>query len=182
MGDSITDSWNLANYFTGKPYINRGISAQTTPQMLLRFRQDVIALTPSVVVILAGTNDIAGNTGPISLAETENNLASMADVARANHIAVVLSSVTPVSNYTPRSQRFFAERPIQRIRELNSWLQTYARQHGDVYLDYYSHMLDDHGMLRRDLSEDGLHPNDTGYRIMGTLAERAIAEALAQNR
>ena len=177
MGDSITDSWDLAKYFPGKPYVNRGISAQTTPQMLLRFHQDVIALHPRVVIILAGTNDIAGNTGPLSLAEIENNYASMADVARANHIAVVFSSVTPVSNYTPRSQRFFAERSMDKIRELNSWLKNHSLEYGYIYLDYYSHMLDEKGFLRRDLAEDGLHPNDTGYRIMAALAEKAIAEA-----
>jgi len=177
MGDSITDSWDLPKYFPNKPYVNRGISAQTTPQMLLRFHQDVIALHPRAVVILAGTNDIAGNTGPISLAETENNYASMADLARANHIAVVFSSVTPVSNYTPRSQRFYAERSMDKIRELNSWLKTYAQQQGYIYLDYYSHMLDEKGLLRADLAEDGLHPNDKGYRIMADLAEQAIAAA-----
>ncbi|HVZ16411.1 MAG TPA: GDSL-type esterase/lipase family protein, partial [Terriglobales bacterium] len=108
IGDSITDAWNLEKYFGDKPYVNRGISAQTTPQMLLRFYQDVVALKPRVVVILAGTNDIAGNTGPLSIQEIENNYASMADIARANHIAVVFSSVTPINDYTPASKRFFA--------------------------------------------------------------------------
>lgn len=180
MGDSITDAWDLPKYFPGKPYVNRGISAQTTPQMLLRFYQDVIALHPRVVVILAGTNDIAGNTGPLTVPEIENNYASMADLARANHIAVIFSSVTPVNNYTPRSQRFFAERSMDKIRELNRWLQSYTKQEGDIYLDYYSHMLDDKGLLRRDLAEDGLHPNDTGYRIMAGLAQKAIDRALAK--
>ena len=179
MGDSITDGWNLQKYFGNKPYVNRGISAQTTPQMLLRFHQDVIALKPKVVVILAGTNDIAGNTGPISLEETENNYGSMADMARANHIAVVLSSITPINDYTPASKRFFAERSTDKIRQLNNWLKNYAQQHGDVYLDYYSHMLDEKGFLRRDLAEDGLHPNDIGYRIMAGLAEDAITRALS---
>jgi lysophospholipase L1-like esterase len=182
MGDSITDSWKLENYFPGKPYVNRGISAQTTPQMLLRFHQDVIALHPRVVVILAGTNDIAGNTGPLSLEEIESNYASMADLARANHIAVVFSSITPVSDYTERSHRFFAERPIEKIQQLNVWLKDYARGHGEIYLDYYSHMLDEKGLLRRDLAEDGLHPNDSGYRIMAALAEKAIAEAMRKKR
>lgn len=180
MGDSITDFWDLGKYFPGKPYVNRGISAQTTPQMLLRFRQDVIALKPRVVVILAGTNDIAGNTGPLSLSDIENNYASMSDLAHANDIAVVFSSVTPINDYTPKSQRFFAERSTEKIRELNSWLQNYTQQHGDIYLDYFSHMVDDKGMLRRDLAEDGLHPNDAGYRIMSDLADKAIAQALAK--
>ena len=180
MGDSITDAWNLAKYFPGRPYVNRGISAQTTPQMLLRFHQDVIALHPDVVVILAGTNDIAGNTGPLSLTDTENNYASMADLARANGVVVVFSSVTPINNYTPRSLRFFAERSMDKIRELNLWLQNYTRKHGDVYLDYYSHMLDDKGLLKRELSEDGLHPNDQGYRIMAGLAQAAIEQAQAR--
>jgi lysophospholipase L1-like esterase len=179
MGDSITDSWDLGKSFPGKPYVNRGISAQTTPQMLLRFYQDVIALHPGAVVILAGTNDIAGNTGPLSLTEIENNYASMSGLAHANHIAVVFSSVTPVNNYTPKSQRFYAERSMDKVRELNAWLKSYAQEHGDVYLDYYSSMLDDKGLLRRDLAEDGLHPNATGYAIMAGLAEKAIAQALA---
>ena len=182
MGDSITDGWNLAKYFPGKPYVNRGISAQTTPQMLLRFRPDVINLKPKVVVILAGTNDIAGNTGPLTLKEIEDNYESMADLARANHVAVVFSSVTPVSNYVPTKIRFFNERPMAEIKQLNEWLQTYTREHHYVYLDYYSHMVDDHGMLRKDISEDGLHPNDAGYRIMAPLAEKAIAEAMAHQK
>jgi len=182
MGDSITDSWDLAHYFPGKPYVNRGISAQTTPQMLLRFYQDVIALHPRAVVILAGTNDIAGNTGPLSLTEIENNYAAMADLARANHINVIFSSILPVNNYTPRSQRFYAERSMDKIRELNSWLQERARSHGEIYLDYYSQMLDEKGLLKRELAEDGLHPNDKGYRLMVPLAERAIAQAEEQSK
>jgi lysophospholipase L1-like esterase len=182
MGDSITDKWKLDQYFPGKPYVNRGISGQTTPQMLLRFYQDVIALHPRVVLILAGTNDIAGNTGPLSLEDIENNYAAMADEAQAHHIAVVLSSVTPVSDYTERSHRLFADRPMAKIQQLNVWLKDYARQHDHVYLDYYSRMLDDHGLLRRDLAEDGLHPNDAGYRIMADLAEQAIAEAMRKTR
>jgi lysophospholipase L1-like esterase len=182
MGDSITDSWDLANSFPGKPYVNRGISAQTTPQMLLRFYQDVIALQPRAVVILAGTNDIAGNTGPLSLTEIENNYAAMSDLAHANHIAVVFSSILPVNNYTPKSQRFFAERSMHKIRELNTWLQQYAQQHGDVYLDYFSATVDPQGMLKRELAEDGLHPNAVGYQIMAGLAEKAIARVLAKQR
>jgi lysophospholipase L1-like esterase len=178
LGDSITDVWNLQKYFPGKPYVNRGISAQTTPNMLIRFRPDVVALKPKAVVILAGTNDIAGNTGPESLEEIENNLASMVDIARANHIAVILSSVLPVHNYTERSKRFFIERPMEQIRALNDWLKAYAGENHLVYVDYFSPMLDDKGLLKKDLAEDGLHPNDVGYKLMAELAEKAIQQAL----
>jgi len=177
MGDSITDMWKLPEYFPGKPYVNRGISGQTTSQMLVRFRQDVIDLKPKVVVILAGTNDIAGNTGPISLEEIERNFASMADLAHANGIKVVLSSVTPVNNYTLRSKLFFAERSPEKILQMNQWLKQYASDRGYVYLDYFTPLVDDHGMLKKDLADDGLHPNDLGYKIMAPLAEKAIAQA-----
>ena len=177
FGDSITDMWNLAEYFPGKPYINRGISGQTTPQMLLRFRQDVIALGPKVVVILAGTNDIAGNTGPMSLEDIEANYASMADLAKANSIKVVFSSILPVHNYTPESQDLFAQRSPQKIVELNRWLKSYCADHGDFYLDYFTAMVDEKGLLKRDLADDGLHPNKPGYDIMAPLAAAAIEKA-----
>ena len=182
FGDSITDMWNLAEYFPGKPYINRGLSGQTTPQMLLRFRKDVIALAPKVVVILAGTNDIAGNTGPMSLEDIDANYASMADLAKANCINVVFASILPVHNYTPESQDFFAQRSPQKIVELNRWLKSYCVDHGDLYLDYFSAMLDEKGLLKRDLAEDGLHPNKAGYSIMAPLAAGAIANAYSDNR
>src|SRR5712664_3381550 len=180
MGDSITDMWVLprfGGFFPGKPYIGRGISGQTTPQMLVRFRADVIALRPLVVVILAGTNDIAGNTGPITLEETEGNLASMAELARANGIRVVLSSVMPVSNYGRVDMCI--QRPPEKILELNAWIKKYAAEKGHVYLDYFSAMVDEHGLLKKDLSEDGLHPNAAGYAVMAALAEKAIQAALA---
>ncbi len=185
MGDSITDLWvqpRFGGFFPGKPYIGRGISGQTTPQMLVRFRADVIALRPLVVVILAGTNDLAGNTGPITVEETEGNLASMAELARANGIRVVLSSVLPVSNYghdlegNPVDMRI--KRPPEKILELNVWIRKYAAVNGEVYLDYFSAMVDDRGLLKKDLSEDGLHPNSAGYAVMGPLAEKAIQLAL----
>ena len=179
FGDSITDMWNLTEYFPGQPYINRGISGQTTPQMLLRFRQDVIALGPKVVVILAGTNDIAGNTGPMSLEDIEANYASMAELAKANSIHVVFSSILPVHNYTPDSQDLFAQRSPQKIVELNRWLKSYCADHGDLYLDYFSAMVDEKGWLKRDLAEDGLHPNKAGYSIMAPLAIAAIEKASA---
>jgi lysophospholipase L1-like esterase len=178
FGDSITDIWHLDQYFPGKNYINRGIGGQTTSQMLVRFRQDVIDLRPKAVVILAGTNDIAGNTGPIANSDIEANLSSLADLARANGIRVVYSSVLPVYNYTEKSKDFFAQRPPARILELNAWLKQYCAKNGIVYLDYFSATVDDKGLLRRELADDGLHPNDAGYKIMTPLAEAAIAKAM----
>ena len=179
FGDSITDLWHLDEYFPGKSYINRGIGGQTTPQMLIRFRQDVIDLQPKVVVILAGTNDIAGNTGPERIEDIEANYASMAELARANSIHVILSSILPVHNYTPLSQNSFAQRLPVKILELNRWLKDYCAVSGHLYIDYFSAMVDGNGLLKRDLAEDGLHPNKTGYGIMVPLAEAAIAKALA---
>jgi lysophospholipase L1-like esterase len=179
FGDSITDIWHLDEYFPGKPYINRGIGGQTTPQMLLRFRQDVIDLHPKVVVILAGTNDIAGNTGPMRLEDIEANYASMAEIARANSVRVVLSSVLPVHNYTPQSQNLFAQRSPAKIVQLNLWLKNYCATNGCVYLDYFSAMVDDKGLLKRELADDGLHPNAAGYKIMAPLAEAAIRSAIS---
>lgn len=179
FGDSITDSWDLAEWFPGKPYLNRGISGQTTSQMLVRFRQDVINLHPKVVVILAGTNDIAGNTGPIADSDVEANLASLADLAHAHNIQVVFSSILPVHNYTPESQEFFAQRPAERILAVNRWLADYCSTEGMVYLDYFRPMADEKGMLKRELASDGLHPNKAGYAIMAPLAEAAIQRALA---
>jgi lysophospholipase L1-like esterase len=180
FGDSITDIWHLDEYFPGKPYINRGIGGQTTPQMLIRFRQDVIGLQPKVVVILAGTNDIAGNTGPMRIEDIEADYASMAELASANHIRVVFSSVLPVHNYTPQSQNMFAGRSPEKILELNRWLKGYVAAHADcLYLDYFAAMVDDNGLLKRDLAEDGLHPNAAGYKIMVPLADAAISKALA---
>jgi lysophospholipase L1-like esterase len=183
FGDSITDIWHLEEYFPGKPYINRGIGGQTTPQMLVRFRQDVIDLHPKVVVILAGTNDIAGNTGPMRLEDIEADYASMADLARANNIRVVFSSVLPVHNYTPQSVNMYAGRPPEKILALNRWLKSYVAAHPDsLYLDYFSAMVDDKGLLKRELAEDGLHPNAAGYKIMAPLAEGAIHDALGTPR
>src|SRR5208283_1235102 len=143
FGDSITDIWHLDQYFPGKPYVNRGIGGQTTPQMLVRFRQDVIDLHPKVVVILAGTNDIAGNTGPMRNEDIEANLASMAELARVHGIRLVFSSVLPVHNYTDKAKDFFAQRPQVRILELNTWLKDYCAKNGVEYLDYFSALVDD---------------------------------------
>jgi lysophospholipase L1-like esterase len=178
FGDSITDLWKLEDSFPGKPYINRGIGGQTTSQMLVRFREDVIDLQPKVVVILAGTNDVAGNTGPISNEDIEANFSSMAELARTHTIRVVFSSILPVNNYTPESQEFFDSRPIERIITLNNWLKGYCATSGSVYLDYFAAMVDKKGLLRRDLADDGLHPNKAGFAVMAPLAEKAIETSI----
>jgi len=176
MGNSITEGFApyFATLFPGKPYIGRGISGQTTPQMLVRFRQDVIALKPAVVVILAGTNDIAGNTGPSTLEMIEDNIASMAELARANGIRVVLSSVLPVFDYPWKP----GLEPAPKIVALNQWIRGYAARKRAVYLDYHSAMADERQGMRKEFAEDGVHPNEAGYRVMAPLAEQAIAEAL----
>jgi lysophospholipase L1-like esterase len=174
MGDSITQGWKLDQSFPGKPYVNRGISGQTTPQMLVRFRQDVIDLKPKVVVILAGTNDIAGNTGPMTLEQTEGNIASMADLAAANGIRVVLCSVLPAFDYhwAPGLT------PAPKIAQVNAWLKNYAAQKGYGYVDFYSAMKDDRGGLPATLSADGVHPLPAGFAVMSPLAEAGIEKAL----
>src|SRR5277367_5889965 len=182
LGDSITDYWKLPDYFPGKPYINRGIDGQTTPEMLVRFRQDVIDLHPKVLVVLAGTNDIAGVTGRTINEDLEANYASMAELARAHHIRVVFASVLPVHNYTHEAEESFALRRRERILGLKKWLKEYCDKNGLVYLDYFSALVDEQGKLKRSLSDDGLHPTDAGYRIMAGLAEKAIREALAEKR
>jgi lysophospholipase L1-like esterase len=182
LGDSITDYWKLPDYFPDKPYINRGVDGQTTPEMLVRFRQDVIDLHPKVLVVLAGTNDIAGVTGRTTNEDIEANYASMADLARAHGIRVVFASVLPVHNYTHDAEESFALRPRDRILGLNKWLKSYCAKNGFVYLDYFSAVVDERGMLKRALADDGLHPTDAGYKIMASLAEQAIQKALAENR
>ncbi|MFT4197901.1 MAG: SGNH/GDSL hydrolase family protein [Pseudoxanthomonas sp.] len=181
-GDSITDAWgrngNGSVFFPGKPYLNRGISGQTTAQMLVRFRQDVVDLHPEVVVILAGTNDIAGNTGPATLAMIEDNLRSMAELARAHDIRVVLASVLPASAYPWRP----GYEPAAKIRALNAWIGDYARATGAVYLDYYAALANAEGGLDPKLATDGVHPTAAGYAIMAPLAQRAIEQALGLAR
>jgi lysophospholipase L1-like esterase len=176
MGNSITEGW--AKYFpqefAGKPYIGRGISGQTTPQMLIRFRQDVVALKPAVVVILAGTNDIAGNTGPSTLEMIEDNMASMTEIAQANGIRVVLCSVTPVWDYPWRK----GLEPAPKIIALNAWLKAYALRVNAVYADFHSGMADDRGGMREGLALDGVHPTEAGYRVMVPIVEAAIAKAM----
>jgi len=173
-GDSITDAWDLAEYFPGKPYVNRGISGQTTPQMLVRFRQDVIDLKPKVVIILAGTNDIAGNTGPTTPEAIQENFASMVELAQANNIRVVLASVLPAYDYPWKP----GLEPAEKIVALNAWLKDYAARNGLVYLDYFTAMTNEKHGMKAEISGDGVHPNKAGYMIMAPLAERAIAQAL----
>ncbi|MHB8812640.1 MAG: SGNH/GDSL hydrolase family protein [Steroidobacteraceae bacterium] len=175
LGDSITEGWKLESSFPGKPYINRGISGQTTSQILLRFRQDVIDLHPRVVVILAGTNDLAENTGPATLTQIEGNLESMAQLARANHIRVVLCSVLPTVHYWWHPQ---LPNPAARIAALNQWLEAYAAKGHDVYVNYYAAMKDAAGALKHDLSPDGVHPSPAGYAVMAPLAQAGIVKAL----
>lgn len=183
MGDSITEGWGMKAtaaspargvFFPGKPYLNRGISGQTSPQMLVRFRQDVIDLKPKVVVILAGTNDIAENTGKMTLGETEGNLESMVELARANGIRPVLCSVLPSTDFWWHK----GLEPAPKIKALNEWIKMYAAKNDVVYVDYYSAMVNSEGGLKKEFSPDGVHPNAAGYGIMAPLAEAGIAEAL----
>ena len=185
-GDSITDNWSKREYggfFPGKPYVNRGIGGQTTAQMLLRLRADVLALKPKVVVILAGTNDVAGNAGPVTPGQIQENLASMAELAKLHGVKVVLASLLPVSDdkkdAAGQPVTRTRQRPTATLRELNRWLSAYAAQNGHGYLDYFSATADASGLLRPELNDDGLHPNARGYAVMAPLAEKAIETALA---
>ena len=183
MGDSITDAWPVrfaSSFFPGKPYVGRGISGQTTPQMLIRFRPDVIALKPRAVVILAGTNDIAGNTGPMTNEEIQGNLQSMAELAKANGIKVIFASITPTSAYhvSPTGPPQTVLRPMARIIAVNDWMKKYAAANGHIYVDYFSPMLDASGVMKSELTNDDLHPNAAGYEIMAPLAQAAIDKAL----
>lgn len=172
FGDSITDQWDLSLYFPNRSYLNRGISGQTTPQMLVRFRPDVINLHPKIVVFLAGTNDIAGNTGHMTIEQIQNNFMSIADLAKAHQIRLILASILPVS------EKRSITRSLTKIQTLNQWIIEYCETNHLIYLDYYSSMVNERGYLRSNLSEDGLHPNDAGYQIMAPLAEATIQKAL----
>jgi lysophospholipase L1-like esterase len=187
FGDSITDNWSKSGYggfFPGKPYLNRGIGGQTTTQMLLRFRADVIALAPAAVVILAGTNDVGGNSGPMRLETVEDNLASMAELASLHGVRVVLASLLPVRD--GKKDRMGHEivrthdRPPQTLQALNTWMAEYAGHHGHVYLDYFDALVDAEGAFKSELTDDGLHPNAAGYAVMAPLAERALTAALQE--
>jgi lysophospholipase L1-like esterase len=176
MGNSITEGWKYTSpeFFEDRPYFDRGISGQTTPQMLVRFRPDVIDLKPKVVVILAGINDIAGNTGPATLEMIEANIASMSELAIMHGIKVVLSSVLPAYDF-PWNPGVF---PAEKILALNQWIKKYASDNGFTFLDYYSPMVDERKGLKKEYSEDGVHPNIAGYKVMEPLAEKAIEQAL----
>ena len=186
MGDSITDIWKLNEYFPGSPYVNRGISGQTTPQMLLRFRPDVIKLKPEVVVILAGTNDISTYPGPMVVGTIEDNLSSMVDLAHANGIKVVLATVMPISDYNKdKSDKPIirsVQRPPEQIVAVNAWIKNYCAERDLVYLDYFTALADEKGFLKADLANDGLHPNAKGYEVIKPLAENAIKTALKKKQ
>jgi lysophospholipase L1-like esterase len=185
FGDSITDNWSKpgsGGFFPGKPYVNRGIGGQATAQMLLRFRPDVVKLQPAAVVILAGTNDLAGNAGAVTQAEILDNLCSMAELATQNGIKVVLATVLPVSDdkKDPQGKPLVrtGARPPNLIQATNGLLRNYAAAHGHEVLDYHAAMADASGRLKPELNDDGLHPNAAGYAVMAPLAEAAIARAL----
>jgi lysophospholipase L1-like esterase len=176
IGNSITEGWKQLSpgFFKDKEYINRGISGQTTPQMLVRFRPDVVNLKPKVVVILAGTNDIAGNTGPSTLEMIEDNIASMVEIAKANNIKVLLCSVLPVYDYPWKP----GLNPAQKIVDLNKWIKNYADKNEIIYVDYFSSMADERNGLKGEYSDDGVHPNLAGYKAMEPLIEKAISDVL----
>ena len=178
MGDSITDAWPLAQYFPNKPYVNRGISGQTTPQMLVRMYEDVINLKPAAMIVLAGTNDIARNTGPETPEMVEENIMAMTELAQHHGIKVILCSVTPVSDYGPR--KMTDGRPPTDILKMNSWMREYAAKNHAIYADYFSTLADEKGMLKEGLSRDGLHPNPKGYELMAPVAAAAIQRAMGK--
>lgn len=180
LGDEITERWGegSAPFFPGKPYLNRGVTRQTTAQMLVRFRQDVIALQPAVVVIQAGSNDIASVAGPMPQGTIADFYESMVELAKLHGIRVVLASVTPVCDCSTK-EKILLRRPVGKLLGLNEWLKSYAEKSGAVYLDYYSALVDGR-FIRKDLTVDGFLVNDKAYAIMAPLAEKAIAEALAK--
>jgi len=180
LGDSITDLWDLARYFPGKPYINRGIGGQVTAQMVVRFQQDVVALKPAAVLILAGINDLHGALQRESDEGIEANMQAMADMAQAHHIKVVFASIMPVNNYTDNARNMLADRDPKRIRALNAWLAAFCKNRGFQYADYYGEMVNKDGLLRADLTRDGLHPQPLGYGLMAPVAQAAIGRALGQ--
>ena len=183
LGDSITDRWDdegSGGFFPGRHYVNRGIGGQTTPQMLIRLRPDVLSHHPKVMVLLAGTNDIAGNTGPMSDQDVEQNIAAMAELSAANGVKVVLAGILPISDYHQKPDQVpqVIRRPMSRIAAINGWITQYAAAHGHVFLDYAPGISDARGMLKAEFSEDDLHPNALGYAQMAPLAEAAIAKAM----
>ena len=180
LGDSITDGWELGKFFPGKPYVNRGISGQTTPQMLVRMYPDVIDLKPDAVILLAGTNDVAGNTGPETAKMIEENFKAITELAQAHNIKVILCSLTPVSDYTEHPQT--KRRPPAQILDLNAWIKSYAARVNATFADYYSAVVDSKGMLKDGYSNDGLHPNDRGYALLVPVAQAAIEKVLNEKK
>lgn len=186
LGDSIFEYWAnraISDFFSHPKYLNRGISGQTTPQILLRVYSDVIQLKPKVMVLLAGINDIAANTGPIDFEETINNITSIVALANLHHIQVILCSLLPVSDYhfdgkDPRGPQTI-KRPLERIRLYNLWIKTYAQRHNHIFIDYYTILADQNGKLRCDLSNDDLHPNKQGYALLEPIMQKAISKALS---
>lgn len=176
LGDSITDIWKLGTFFAGKPYVNRGISGQVTSQMLVRMYPDVIDLKPAAMILLAGTNDIARNNGPTTLAMIEENIMAITELAHGHGIKVILCSVTPIADYG--RQKMSEGRPPADILKVNSWMKEYAAKVGAIYADYFSALVDDKGMMKPGISMDGLHPNDEGFKLMAPVAQAAIDQAL----
>ncbi len=176
IGDAITEPWDLAKFFPGKPYVNRGIPGQTTPQMLVRLYPDVINLHPTAVVILGGINDIAGNTGPETAEMIEDNIRAMCQLAQANGIKIILGLILPVSDYTAHKQT--EKHPLADIVKLNTWLHSYAAEINAEVADYYSATVDSQGMLKEGYSDDGAHAYDRSYAVMAPVAEAAIERAL----
>lgn len=176
LGDSITDGWKLTQYFPDKPYVNRGISGQTTSQMLVRMFPDVINLQPAALILLAGTNDVARNTGPVTAEMIQDNFRAIAELAQKHDIKVIFCSLTPISDYTARKQS--ERRPPSDILKLNDWIKKYAAEIGAGYADYYSALVDDAGYLKEGLSNDGLHPNDRGYALMAPVAQATLDKTL----
>lgn len=179
LGDSITDLWDLSKSFPGKPYVNRGIGSQVTAQMLLRFHQDVIGLQPSAVVILAGINDLHGVFQQETAQQIETNYEAIADLADRHGISVVFGSILPINNYTDNARDMLKERDPATLRAINAWLKAFCRQRGYVFADYYTALADERGLLRRDLTRDGIHPLAAGYARMAPIAEAAIDRALS---
>ncbi len=180
LGDSITDRWDLAKSFPGKPYVNRGIGSQVTAQMILRFHQDVIALKPAAVVILAGVNDVQGFLQQESAEQIETNYETMADLADRHGIRVVFASILPVNNYEPKADTVLTDRHPEELRQINAWLRRFCAARGYAYADYYDALADGKGLMRKGLTVDGIHPRDAGYAIMAPIAEASIEQALAK--
>ncbi len=178
LGDSITDRWNLAKFFPDKPYVNRGIGGQVSPQMLVRFHADVVALKPKAVVILAGINDIQGALQVETEAQIAANYTAMAEIAEANGIKPIFTLLMPVNNYTPNAVTMLEDRKPERVAWLNAWLSGFCKAHGYGLIDYGPLLRDDKGLLKAEYTSDGIHPNDTAYALMAPVAEQAIETAL----